>query len=139
MNWKFCILFFLLIVETFPARAAESTNQQKTAKTQIIRRVGVEDFAALAAERNAVIVDVRTPREFESGHIKNAVNADFLDASFESRLTKLDKSKTCLVYCAGGARSARACKKMSQNGFSRLVDLAPGIAGWKTAKKPLVK
>ena len=54
-------------------------------------------------------------------------------------MAKLDKDKVYLVYCAGGVRSAHACKKMSEMGFKYTVDLAPGFNGWKTAGKAIEK
>ena len=54
-------------------------------------------------------------------------------------MAKLDKDKFYLVYCAGGVRSARACKKMTGMGFKYLVDLAPGFKEWKAAGKAIEK
>jgi rhodanese-related sulfurtransferase len=51
----------------------------------------------------------------------------------------LDKSKTYLVLCTAGGRSAMACSLMSRVGFQHLVDLAPGFKGWEKAGKPISK
>ena len=63
----------------------------------------------------------------------------FDDDGTPEALAKLDKDKFYLVYCAGGVRSARACKKMTGMGFKYLVDLAPGFKGWKAAGKAIEK
>lgn len=91
-----------------------------------------KEFSALFTKPNTLVLDVRTPREVGEGHIPQAnVFIDINDASFESEMAKLDKSKNYLVYCRSGARSARACKFMEENGFSgELYNLATGIMGW---------
>ena len=138
MNRKFLIPFVCLVIAiNISIGITESTNQQKTAQTAEIRRVEVEAFSKALTEQGSVLLDVRTARELESGHIKNAINLDFHASDFETMVPKLDKSKNYLIYCAGGARSALACKKMKQMGFSKLIDLAPGFSGWKQAKKPV--
>lgn len=104
-----------------------------------VRRVNVEEFAGMVGQTNTVLLDVRTAEEYSAGHLKNAVHIDFHSPEFDAKLAKLDKSKTYLVYCAGGGRSAMACKKMTKMDFNHLVDLAPGFSGWKRANKPVEK
>jgi rhodanese-related sulfurtransferase len=103
------------------------------------RRVAVGEFAGLAASTNVVILDVRTAEEFKAGHIKGAVNMDFLESHFAENVGKLDRHGAYLVYCAGGGRSAQACRKMSAMGFTNMVDLAPGFSGWKREGQPVEK
>lgn len=78
---------------------------------------------------NAVLLDVRTPSEYVSGHIASAVNVDFENPSFVSEIQKLDKSKTYFVYCRSGSRSGRAIVTMKQNGFNDIRELQGGIVG----------
>ncbi len=64
------------------------------------------------------ILDVRTPDEYNSGHIKNALLANWNDKSeFERRISFLDKTKPVYVYCLAGGRSAAAAKKIIAIGF----------------------
>lgn len=73
------------------------------------------------------IIDVRTEEEFAKGFIKGAINIDFWDPEFESRvLNGYNKKDKILIYCAGGGRSAMACEKLSKNGFKNLFDLDGG-------------
>lgn len=103
------------------------------------KRVGVAEFEKLWQEKKYTVLDVRTADEFKSGHIPGAVNLDVLDDSFEQKVAALDKSKTYLVHCAAGRRSANAADEMRKLGFKSVIDLAPGFNGWKAAGKPVEK
>lgn len=103
------------------------------------KRVGVAEFEKLWQEKKYTVLDVRTADEFKSGHIPGAVNLDVLDDSFEQKVAALDKSKTYLVHCAAGRRSANAADEMRKLGFKSVIDLTPGFNGWKAAGKPVEK
>lgn len=103
------------------------------------QRVGVELFEQVWRANSPVVLDVRTPKEFAAGHIPGAVNMDVNAPDFEKRVGALDKNETYLVHCAGGVRSARACGKLAQMEFKRLLDLAPGFQGWLKAGKTVEK
>ena len=80
---------------------------------------------------NAVILDVRTPEEFERGSIPNAINIDiYKGQGFIYMLNELDKSKSYFVYCHAGSRSAKACEVMQQLGFVTTFNLSGGISEW---------
>ena len=59
-----------------------------------------------------IVIDVRTPAEFEAGHIRGAVNLDIRDAGFHRRLMMLSPSDSYVVYCMGGHRAGRAADAM---------------------------
>jgi len=101
-----------------------------------IKNVDNGQFASKMKEKNVVILDVRTPEEFQSGHIKGALLLNVHSASFESAIQKLDKNKTYLVYCRSGARSMTAARKMKAAGFENLFNLENGIMSWNG---PVVK
>lgn len=82
-------------------------------------------------DENAVILDVRTPEEFENGMIPNAINIDiYKGQGFIYLLEELDKSKTYYVYCHAGSRSAKACEVMQHLGFEKTFNLLGGISEW---------
>lgn len=135
-----CLSFFLgNTLQTWAegSISTEGSTNQAVVTTNFVRRVSVEEFASLLNQKNAVILDVRTAKEFSCGHIKGATNINFFSPDFESALAKLDKSKTYLVYCASGGRSLLVCQRMHDLHFPRLFDLAPGFSGWVQAKKPM--
>lgn len=93
----------------------------------------------ITAKENIQILDVRTPGEFFSGHIKNALQADWNDKKeFERRLQYIDKDKPVYVYCLAGGRSAAAAGKMRKMGYTNVYELTGGTNAWRAAKKPLV-
>ncbi len=92
----------------------------------------------ITTKENIQILDVRTPGEFFSGHIKNALQADWNDAKeFERRLAFIDKTKPVYVYCLAGGRSAAAAEKMRKMGYSNVYELKGGTNAWRAANKPL--
>ncbi|MEM5565514.1 rhodanese-like domain-containing protein [Psychroserpens sp. AS72] len=86
----------------------------------------------LAADENAVILDVRTAEEVAQGIIPNAITIDiYKGQGFIYELEELDKSKTYYVYCRSGGRSAQACSIMNQLGFKNAYNLIGGFMEWK--------
>ncbi|HNP20424.1 MAG TPA: thioredoxin domain-containing protein [Panacibacter sp.] len=96
-----------------------------------------DQFLALTGKANVQVLDVRTADEYKNGHIKNALQADWLNQSqFADRTQYLDKSNTILVYCASGGRSAKAASWLAQKGYT-VVNLKGGFTGWKLENKPV--
>jgi rhodanese-related sulfurtransferase len=81
------------------------------------------------SEKNAVLLDVRTSAEYNSGKIPGAKNIDIMSAGFESKVDALDKTKVYFVYCRSGARSGSACNIMASKGFE-VYNLRGGIGAW---------
>jgi rhodanese-related sulfurtransferase len=104
-----------------------------------VKNVGVEEFDKLRTDKKNVVLDVRTPEEFDKGHIPGAINVDFNAPDFQKKVAELDKSKTYLVHCAGGVRSAKACTAMDKIAFPNIVNLEPGFRAWEKAGKPVEK
>lgn len=85
------------------------------------------------------IIDVRTPDEYNIGHISGAENINFQDSDFKTQLLKLDKTRPVLVYCAVGGRSGKASKMMNELGFTKIYDLDGGANAWSASGKELVR
>jgi rhodanese-related sulfurtransferase len=89
----------------------------------------------LAADENAVILDVRTPEECSEGIIPNAINIDiFKGQGFVYAVQELDASKNYYVYCKAGGRSAQACSIMNELGFENAYNLMGGFMNWEGDK-----
>ena len=124
----------LAVALAFLISPASAWTQEKSYKD-----VGPEQFDKLRTNREAVVVDVRRPSEFAQGHIAGATNIDWYASDFEKRVSALDKSKTYLVHCAGGVRSAKAAEKLTSLKFTNVVNLEGGFKAWEAAGKPVKK
>jgi rhodanese-related sulfurtransferase len=115
----------------------QSTCSAFSAKTGT---VNPQEYSRRLSTCGAVVLDVRTAEEFRSGHLKDALNADFYQTeNFSRYLDSLDKTKTYFVYCRTGKRSAAAMNLMVQKGFSSVINLAGGITAWQSANLLIVK
>ncbi|MFC1541238.1 rhodanese-like domain-containing protein [Candidatus Latescibacterota bacterium] len=88
--------------------------------------------------RDFVILDVRTPEEYNTVHIEYAINKNYNSSEFKEMLATLDTDKTYIVYCRSGGRSSNALKVMKEMGFKNVYHMLGGITGWLNAKYPTV-
>lgn len=126
----------LFILQSFLALLISigSCAQQTTG----VKVLSAPAFAqALDSIHQKQVVDVRTPEEYQSGHIAMAENINLYDADFTSKLNQLDKQQPVFVYCKVGGRSAKAAKALHDLGFTRVYDLDGGIMAWEKNKLPL--
>jgi rhodanese-related sulfurtransferase len=86
-----------------------------------------------------VLLDVRTPKEFNEERIDGAVMVDYLSPSFRDEIAKLDRGKSYLVYCRTGHRTNGAVKVMRELGFKDVSVLSGGITAWKEAGFPTAR
>ncbi len=93
----------------------------------------------IKSDPKVVVIDVRTPEEFKTGHIAGARNIDFNGNDFEKQIAALDKSKTYVVHCAAGGRSAQACKIIEQVKLPSVYHMNEGFKAWEKAGKPVEK
>ena len=80
---------------------------------------------------DAIVLDVRTPREVAEGMIGEAMVIDYRMRDFSKKVTSLDKNKTYFVYCKSGNRSAKTCMLMRNSGFERVNNLKGGWNAWE--------
>lgn len=86
-------------------------------------------------QADAILLDVRTPAEYQSGHIEGAINMDIKAPDFLKKVSTLDRELEYLVYCRSGKRSVTACNRMAEAGFGRLNNLKGGILAWNLQKQ----
>ena len=70
-----------------------------------------------------VVLDVRTPEEYSSGHIENAVNIDYLSENFKEEVNKLDKNNVYVLYCGSGRRAGASVDIMEQLSFKKVYNI----------------
>ena len=87
--------------------------------------------AAVDADENALLIDVRTPAECAEGMQENAQEMDIMNANaFMAMAENIDTSKNLYIYCRSGARSAQACGYFDSKGFTT-YNLLGGMMEWQ--------
>jgi rhodanese-related sulfurtransferase len=132
-----CIIAGLIIYLDTPkcdaACKAARAGEEVTLAAQSFEQVDAQTFKSLVETREGVLLDVRTPEEFNQGHIAGAELIDFYERSFQSKIAKLDKDATYYVYCRSGNRSGQTIALMKSMGFTDVYGLEGGINVWRGA------
>lgn len=94
-------------------------------------------LAALDAEAGLVVLDVRTPEEYDAGHVPGAINIPHDQVG--DRLASLDafRDRDIVVYCRTGRRAALAERELTAAGFEHVLDLEGHMVFWKAHELPL--
>ena len=90
----------------------------------------------ISNDKSAIIIDVRTPDEFNKGHLKNSLNVNWFDENFDENLNIFSKDLPVLVYCLSGGRSSKANERIKSLGFKNVYELDGGILEWRKNKLP---
>lgn len=111
--------------------SCNSTAQQSA-------NLSADEFEKAITENKGIqVLDVRTSAEYQSGHLKDALWADWnSQAQFVERTESLDKSKPLYIYCLSGGRSAAAANYLKEKGFN-VFNMSGGISAWKRGNKPV--
>lgn len=104
-----------------------------------IAELSPRDFQqAFQHDPRAFLLDVRTPEEYDAGHLQGAALADWLDeAAFRKEMAGFDRRHTYYIYCRSGRRSHLAAALMLEQGF-RVADMLGGILAWTEDGLPTV-
>jgi len=108
MNWKTILLVAVVIAVVFLVKRAG--------------QISAKD-AAEYLKQGALVIDVRTLDEFNSGHLTNAINIPFDEIETAVPKRVKDKSQVLLLHCASGMRSGMAQKKMKSMGYTNTFNL----------------
>ena len=103
--------------------------------------VSNDAFLALMADKpDALLLDVRTPEEWNEGHLEGAAHADYWgdEAAFQAAMDAIPRDRPVLVYCAGGGRSGLTAKELIKAGHQEVYNLENGISGWISEGHPVV-
>ena len=130
----------LALLATMFATGVVQAGEEVKMPVEKIEVTAAKDY--VAQHDNAIIMDVRTPVEYDMSHISGAMNVNVQDDDFESMVAGLDKDKTYLVHCTrnpGNGRSSRALETLQSLGFRNLYSLEGGYIAWKDAELPLTE
>ena len=102
------------------------------------KSVGPMEAVSLINHQDAVIVDVRTDKEYEEGHVTNSVHIPL--GVLQDRLADLQayKNNPIILACRSGARSASAVAILTKHGFETVYNLGGGMLAWGNANLPLI-
>ncbi len=104
---------------------------ESMAQNAQVKNVSAEDFSKIIKDGKGQLVDIRTPQEYNAGHIKGAVMIDFYSPDFKNKMAGLDRNKPVYIYCRSGNRSSHAAIMLQQLGFKEIVNLKYGITDWQ--------
>jgi putative phage shock protein E len=113
----------LFLAGCMVTKKSETSGSYKTISSTEAQQM-IED------NKDALILDVRTAAEYESGHIPNAVNLSNEDIQAGKVDSLKDKSQLIMVYCRSGNRSRQAAQKLAELGYTNVVDFG-GIQSWQ--------
>ncbi|WP_107667900.1 rhodanese-like domain-containing protein [Cyanothece sp. BG0011] len=95
----------------------------------------INQVKALSKEQQALLIDVREPKEYASGHIKGAINLPL--RSLTDNLVRIPKNRPVILYCSTGYRTAMGVMALQMLGYDNVRGFPPSLEGWKTAGEAL--
>ncbi|WP_442266528.1 rhodanese-like domain-containing protein [Tenacibaculum sp. ZS6-P6] len=120
------IFTVMILIIMLACNTQETSNIIKLNASQLKEYISKEDIQ---------LIDVRTSKEFNQGHITNAKSLDYFSSSFKTELNKLNKEKPIYLYCRSGKRSGKASEICNELGFKKIYDLNGGYLAWSKENK----
>jgi rhodanese-related sulfurtransferase len=130
-NHRLLVLALLAIIVMLIA----SEIQQRLSR---VKEVSPAEATRLLNHENAIMIDMRTDKDYRDGHIANALNVPTGNADIPASLNKY-RERPVVVYCQRGNRSIAFCNKLSKQGFASVYNLKGGVLAWQKAELPLTK
>jgi len=136
---KFTLLTLLSLVLLSCNKPSNTQTELRTSSSSklnkdsaVLKRISLNEAKKLVENQKTnglTIIDLRTPQEYQSGHMENAINIDFYK-NFKENINKLDKNKQYLIYCRSANRSRASLKIMKDLKFKNVLELDKGIKVW---------
>lgn len=128
----------ILVMSLFACNGQQSSDTHQSAKneeatatvTMSSQPISVLDEVQMD---EIMLIDVRTPEEYQAGHVENALNINFFDENFTDQIKELNTDKTLYLYCRSGKRSMNASKALSALGY-KVVNLEGGYNAYSASK-----
>ncbi len=114
------VIFWVLGLLSFAAYPANVSN------------IGQQELL-LADSNNVAIIDVRTPEEFQQGHVPNALNVPLSKIIGDPTVLTFSKEKIIVLYCRSGYRAGKAAEALEEDGYQNLRHLEGDMQGWLKA------
>ena len=124
----FAVLFALLLSGCTLSKTKADTAEDMTGKAAY-QKISAEDAYEMMVSQEVVIVDVRTPEEYDGGHIPNAILVPNESIGDDMPEALPDKEATLLIYCRSGRRSKEASEKLLKLGYKSIYEFG-GVIDW---------
>ena len=90
-------------------------------------------------DNNLILLDVRTVKEYQSGHIKNSINIPHDQLILNVNVLDQYRNQSIVVFCRSGRRAQLVIDTLIENKFNQIVDLEGDILAWKTSGFPVIQ
>jgi rhodanese-related sulfurtransferase len=104
-----------------------------------IREIGAMEATQLINRRNALMLDLREPKEYEGGRVPNAVHLPQSQLASRGHELKKLTGRPVIAYCDRGQRSRMAAGALTKLGFAEVYTLRGGLRAWSEAGLPVEK
>ena len=133
-HYLFIALLWISLLSCGQKQKEGLSDQESASKVSLISPAELNKV-----NKDILLIDVRTPGEYASGHLENSINIDYKADNFKDLVGELDPNQEVYVYCKVGGRSARSAKVMKEIGFKKVYDLKGGIIAWEKEGLKTVK
>ena len=103
----------------------------------IIENLNAKEFAEAIKSGEVLLLDVRTPKEYQGGHIQHSGNINFYASDFKKKLDLINPNQKVYIYCYSGDRSLKTAKMLANRGFKEVYNLEKGILDWNASSYSL--
>lgn len=123
-------ILVILLLSGCGRKQAEQENQDMKHTDNSYEHITQEEARNIMdTDSDAIILDVRTQKEYDAGHIKNAILIPNNQISDDAEQKLPDKEQTILVYCRSGNRSRQAAEALAELGYTDIREFG-GIMTW---------
>jgi len=136
-RWHAILILISILASLIPIAFA-SADLNSSQRTIAVNVSPGDAYAIMQNSSGSVIIDVRTPQEYQSGHLKGATNLDYYSNGFLDSLKPLDKNSTYIVYCRRGIRGGATLEMMKALGFKRVYNILGGLTLWAQEGMPMI-
>ncbi len=116
---------FRTIYFLFVLFACSSVDQEP------VQTISADKLTKLQSD-GVVVIDIRTKKEYDDGHIPGVIHIDFLSDGFLDQMKSQNMDEPIIIHCASGGRSGKASKKLIDAGFKQIYDYSGGFSDWKS-------
>lgn len=113
-------------------------NSSQAAGSRVLNITPANASKIMQSDQDLMIIDIRTPQEYQKGRLDESINLDYYSSEFTNRLKILDKSKTYIIYCRKGIRGTMASEIMKDFGFKEVYNILGGLDLWSQQGRPMV-